>query len=505
VIIAMQDTALAFVNQYRDDLFPEAPVVFVSTNTAMPTVRNSTGILAPPVFDGTVDLAASLQPDLRELFVVSGAGGIDKEYERAARAALRRFESRFRITYLSGLTMPDLQQKVAHLPERSAVFFVMLYRDGADANFHPLKSLDEVVQAANAPVYCWVDSAMDHGIVGGYLKDQMRQTEAIGKLALRVLHGERAEDIAVEAPALQVNEVDWRQLRRWGLSEARLPANTQVNFREQSPWVRARWYIVGTLAVILAQTLLIAGLLVQRARTQQAEERARSSQMALQRSFDRIRDLGARLLGAQDAERSRIARELHDDVSQQMALLEIDIELLRDGADGPAEAVTAEVLARVRGIAKCVHDLSHRLHPAKLRLIGLGSALEGLRREMSQAAITVTFTHDDVPAMLPGDIAMCLFRVAQEALQNAVKYSQGSVVRMHLGHSPDEISLSISDDGAGFDADAALGAGLGLISMGERAEAVGGRLEIRSSPGSGTRVTVRIPLAQKDDSERLAV
>src|SRR5262245_34076229 len=88
VIIAMQDTALAFVNRYRAELFPETPVVFLSTNAAAPTVRNGTGLLAPPVFDGTVELAAALQPDLQELFVVTGAGSIDKEYERAVRAAL---------------------------------------------------------------------------------------------------------------------------------------------------------------------------------------------------------------------------------------------------------------------------------------------------------------------------------------------------------------------------------------------------------------------------------
>jgi signal transduction histidine kinase len=504
VVITMQETALDFVNEYRADLFPETPIVFLSTSTAIPKVPNGTGILAPPLFDGTVDLAAALQPDLREVFVVTGAGSIDRDYETAVRAALRRFESRLHVTFLSALTMPEIQAKVASLPDRSAVFFVMVYRDGAGTNFHPLESLDEVARVANAPVYCWVDSGMDHGIVGGYLKDQQLQTAAIGKLALRVLHGERAEDIPVETPAIHVNEVDWRQLRRWGISEALVPASTQIKFREPGLWERARWYILGTLAIVVAQTVLIAALLVQRAHRQEAEERVRNSQTALQRSFDRIRDLGARLIGAQDEERARIARELHDDVSQQMALLEIDIELLRGATDGPSESVTAEVLARARSIARSVHDLSHRLHPAKLRLIGLASALEGLRREMSQGDITITFAHDAGPP-LPADVTLCLFRVAQEALQNAVKYSNGRVVSMHLAHSPDAVTLTIRDDGNGFDAEAALGEGLGLISMQERAEAVGGRLEIQSRPDTGTQVTLRVPFSQKKDSERLAV
>jgi signal transduction histidine kinase len=122
---------------------------------------------------------------------------------------------------------------------------------------------------------------------------------------------------------------------------------------------------------------------------------------------------------------------------------------------------------------------------------------------MAQGDISVTFTHDAVPA-LPSDITLCLFRVAQEALQNAVKYSHGRAVSMHLAYLPDAISLTVSDDGRGFDQQAVNGEGLGLISMGERAEAVSGRLEIRSSVGTGTRVTVRIPLGQKG-SERVAV
>src|SRR4029450_6036139 len=99
-----------------------------------------------------------------------------------------------------GLAMSDLQRKVASLPERSALFFVMLYRDGAGSNFRPLESLDEVVKTANVPVYCWVDSAMDHGIVGGYLKDQLRQTEAIGQLAIRVLRGDRRQALPGGTP-----------------------------------------------------------------------------------------------------------------------------------------------------------------------------------------------------------------------------------------------------------------------------------------------------------------
>ena len=258
--------------------------------------------------------------------------------------------------------------------------------------------------------------------------------------------------------------------------------------------------MLGAATILLAQTVLIAGLLVQRSRRRQAEEQVRGSQAALRTSYERIRDLGARLLSAQENERSRIARELHDDISQQMALLEIDLELLGRAVQGDAGELAGDALARTQGIARSVHDLSHRLHPAKLRLIGLVSAIGGLQRELSQPNIEIAFTHDKVPPTLPPDVTLCLFRIAQEALHNAIKYSQARHVAVHLGGVSEGLALAIADDGVGFDVDAAWGTGLGLISMGERVEAIGGTFKVQSNPGIGTRLEVTVPLHAVEDT-----
>src|SRR4029079_8316479 len=125
-----------------------------------------------------------------------------------------------------------------------------------------------------------------------------------------------ADGIPISAPELSVSQVDWRQLQRWHIDETRIPSGTLVLFRRPSAWERHRVSIVPAIAVLLAQTSLIAGLVVQAARRGQAEKRARRSQAEVRTSYERIRDLGRRLLEAQDAERSRVARELHDDISQ---------------------------------------------------------------------------------------------------------------------------------------------------------------------------------------------
>ncbi len=159
-----------------------------------------------------------------------------------------------------------------------------------------------------------------------------------------------------------------------------------------------------------------------------------------------------------------------------------------------AMRLAIEAGARSREIARSLHELSHRLHPARLRLLGLIAALEALRVELSQSGMVVTFTHDSVPSALPSDVTLCLYRVVQETAQNAIKYSKATKVSIHLdGRSPG-LTLSISDDGVGFDVDAAWHNGLGLVSMQERLEAVAGSFEIRSTTGGGTRITAVVPL-----------
>ena len=504
LVVAMGEIPLAFVNRYAGDLFPGASIVFFTNRRPASRPANSTGLTADLDLRRSIALASALQPEVQQVFVVLGADIARRQLDLLAREQLKSLEPRLQFTYLSGLATSELEMRVGSLPPHSIVYYLVVDRDGANQNFHPIEYLDRVTAVSNAPVYCWVDSAMGHGVVGGSMKDQVAQMRAIGDLSLKVLHGQRAESIPVAAVDLNVNQVDWRELRRWGISEARVPVGTLVRFREPSAWDRYKFYILIALGVLLAQSVLIVGLLVQRMRRRQAEEQVRGSQTELRVSYDRIRDLGARLLNAQETERARIARELHDDVSQQMALLEIDLEILGRSGNGNGESLR-EVLHRARDVGRSVHELSHSLHPAKLRLIGLVAGLHGLQRELSQSGAAITFTHDNVPPALSPELTLCLFRVVQEALQNALKYGKASNISVVLRGEPTELLLTISDDGVGFDVGAAWGKGLGLISMWERVEAMGGTCQVHSKPGTGTRVEVVAPLRTVQGTENVAV
>jgi signal transduction histidine kinase/ActR/RegA family two-component response regulator len=493
LIIAIQNAAIDFVNYHRDTLFRDAPVVFLTNDRASARPPNSTGLIHERDLAATIAFLRQLQPDVRQVFVVTGLSPGEKQYEGVIREWAPS-EPELTFTYLSGLTTTALEDRLSRLPEHSAVYYLSVGEDGAGQRFHPLEYLDRVAAAANAPTYCWVDSAMDHGIVGGSLYSQARAIERIGQLAQRVLRGESADSIPVAALSLNADMVDWHQLRRWRIDEARVPAGTIVRFRDPTIWDRYRIYILAALTLLITQSVLITGLLIQRQRRRRAEEELRGSQGELRRSNERNRDLGARLLRAQEDERALIARELHDDIGQQIALLTIELSLLGRAKLDEAGNLAKETLSRVQDLARSVQNLSHRVHPARLRVLGLIPALEALRDELSRNEIDIRLTHEMVPATLHGDLTLCLFRVVQEALQNALKHSKARNVSVHLTGRRGVLALSIVDDGVGFDVDDAVGTGLGLISMNERLDAVGGSLEIRSKPGVGTELTIRVPL-----------
>jgi signal transduction histidine kinase len=154
-----------------------------------------------------------------------------------------------------------------------------------------------------------------------------------------------------------------------------------------------------------------------------------------------------------------------------------------------------ELSAQVKQLSSFVHDLSHQLHPAKLEQFGLLAALRGLCKELTQSnGLSVEFTHHEVPDVIPEDSALCLYRIAQEALQNVIKHSAAHHADVELSGSAGEICLRIVDDGAGFDSKLSDGkGGLGLVSMRERLRLVGGAIVIDSQLSGGTRIDVRVP------------
>jgi PAS domain S-box-containing protein len=217
------------------------------------------------------------------------------------------------------------------------------------------------------------------------------------------------------------------------------------------------------------------------------------------RAEEAMLDLGGRLIAAQEAERARVARELHDGLSQNLALQAVELELLGQRPPTAAADITSrmqELSAQMKKLSTEVHRISHDLHPAKLTQLGLTAAVAELchaGRPVHQ--VPMAFTHKDIPRSLPLDVALCLYRVAQESLQNVVRHSGAKQVVVELKKVQNEIHLSVADDGSGFDVESKrTSSALGLVSMRERVRLVHGRMRIESKPGKGTRVEVKVPV-----------
>ncbi len=212
-----------------------------------------------------------------------------------------------------------------------------------------------------------------------------------------------------------------------------------------------------------------------------------------------IHDMSQRLMSAQEIERTGIARELHDDIGQRLALLSVRLDQVTTRATRWTKkdrCLVENLRQQVKDISSDIQHISHQLHPSKLSLLGLPATVRSFCRQMqTNGKLHIDYVTHDVPSTLPKEMALGLYRVVQEAVANILKHSGASHARVMLTGAPDTLALTISDSGVGFDTDARRGKdGLGLISMQERVHLLGGSMRIRSEPSQGTCVDVRVPL-----------
>jgi PAS domain S-box-containing protein len=223
----------------------------------------------------------------------------------------------------------------------------------------------------------------------------------------------------------------------------------------------------------------------------------KQAESALKDSRRELRALAGRLINAEEEERKRISRELHDDLSQKLALLAFDTGGLLTAPLSPeAKDQLLHLRTHIVQLAQDVRQISHQLHPSVLEDLGLTAALREMCEEFSaREGIEVAFNEQNVPQALPVEVASCLYRVAQEALHNVLKHAQTRHAQVTVRGCPDGVRLSIQDAGVGFDSEAALlRHGLGIVSMKERVRLVQGEFSIHSRPGKGAEVGVFVPL-----------
>ena len=619
LIITVGPASLRFIAELHERFVQDTPIVFCAVLGEIPELVDSdkhfTGVWGRLHPEETLITALHMLPGTKHVVVVGGVGKLDDRFETVSKEAFHNYESNLEFTYLTNLTMPDLLERLKHLPHHTIVYHTSITQDAAGARFiDSAQSVPLVASAAHAPVFVMEDLDLRAGTVGGDLVNWADDGRVAAEMAVRVLNGEKPENMPIVTSNHNYT-FDWHALQRWGLTESNLPPGSIVLNKPPTLWESYAQYIVMGLILLVVQAVAILALLWQRAQRKVIQEKLKESQNRLEsivqsamdaiiaidddqritvfnraaekmfgcpeqeaigtsidrfiperfrtahnthiRQFDQSdvanRELGGtrslfglrgsgeefpietsisrtlagkekiftvmirdvterrraelalasvsrRLIKAQEEERTWIARELHDDITQRIVLLAMNLDTLKEDlstSNGNLIRRIEDAGKQTRELANDIQALSHRLHSSKLDHLGLVGACRSFCKEVSDRQnIEVSFHSQDLPENLPKQIALCLFRVLQEALQNAIKHSGVRRFDVSLTATPGEILLAVHDSGVGFDPEKSVsGRGLGLISMKERLKLVDGELSIDSQLHQGTTIHARVPLS----------
>jgi len=489
VLVAVGSATLDFVLRRRAELWPDVPVVFAMvdepTAARLKLPADVTGNTMKLRFGDMMTVARAVVSDLARIAIVGDpltSQNVWRHFADEIPIATTDVE----VIDLTGMPMTELRTRVAALPDRTAILYTGIYSDGKGTYFPPSDALALVAEVANRPIVVTSEIFLARGGIGGFVLTPSAVGEEAARLALRILDGEVASTIPVAMGNAIRPIFNWQQLQRWGVSENRLPPGSEIHFRVSTAWEQYRAAILLTCALLALQGTLIVRLLYERRQRRRSESAAQ--------------ELSGRIISAQEDERARLARELHDDVTQRLAVLAIDAgreeRALPSTAGGTAIRTMREGLVR---LSEDVHALSYKLHPSILEDLGLIDALRSECERFSRTCPTrLEVSAEAMTKTLPRDVALCLFRIAQEALRNVARHARAGQAQVSVRCVDRGLELAVRDNGRGFDpTHHRAGTSLGHASMRQRAFLLGGKIDIDSSPGHGTTVLAWVPLPEE--------
>jgi signal transduction histidine kinase len=339
VVIAALGPALDFMLAHGSEVFPGASTVFCGIDRRDLSARrlppDVTGVILKREFAPTLQMAGLLQPETRHVVFVAGSSEFDRRLVDQARAEFQAVRPQVPVQYLTGLPLKELLDTLANLQPRSVVLYSTMFADRTGKPFIPHEVAEQISRAAAAPVYGFLDQFLGRGIVGGHLYSLDAHGAEAARLALRILGGTPASALPPIEPSATRDMFDGRQLRRWGISERRLPADAIVWYRTISPWERYRTTILITAGVLLLQFGTIVSLLLERGKRRRTQTALRESEARAAEQRSELMHLGrVALVGELSA---ALAHETRQPLAAILTNARVARRMLELGQFDPAE------------------------------------------------------------------------------------------------------------------------------------------------------------------------
>ena len=510
----------------RAELFPGTPIVFLSIDERnianLYPAPGLTGVWGEINFKPNLKLALALHPGTRRVVLIQGVSEIDKFWATKAKEDFREYASGLEFSDLAGLTIPAMRNALASLPPDTVVFFVSHILDKAGNAYESPDYLRQVSPASAAPIYGTTEAHLGGGAVGGAILSFEALGSEAGRVGLRLLAGEQPEAIPPHlVPGVLM--FDWRELKRWGISEASLPPGSVVRYKELSFWEQYKWHIVGALTLIALQAALIAVLLVERRRRQRAREALDQLNAELER---RVASRTA-ALDSKSRELESFAYSVAHDLKAPLRSIDGYSRLLvedysKDLAD-EARYFIGNIQTSTEEMGQLIDDLlaysrleRREFNPGRLELHPLINRLvEQKRREAANHNIEFVINVNGGSVVADAD---GLTQSLRNYLDNAVKFTQ-KVPRPRIEVGAKETAegclMWVRDNGIGFDvkygdkifgifqrlnpAEDYPGTGIGLALVRKAIERMGGRAWAESSPGQGATFYLKLPKTDGDE------
>ena len=517
VVVALGPRSLEFTIKHQAALGFQAPVVFCCTSrtrlAAFNTPDNVIGVISEFDLTKTLELAQRLQPSARNLVVVTGATEFDQQSAQIARQQLAPFERKYETKFLIGLPYDDLMAALKRLPRDTIVIVMTMFADGAGRLFITPEIVQDIANAASAPVYTPYETYLGRGVVGGRMDSFEQIGSEVADVALRILAGVAPSGLPSQPTAGSADRVDWRQLKRWNIPESSLPVGTEVRFREFTVWELYRWHIVGVFAVVLLQSIIIAWSLFEHHRRHVAERELRRRLLEV---MHLNRTVTAGTLSAS------IAHELNQPLGAIHSYAEAAEIHLK--ADPPNIARVEQILGNIRrddqraaDIIKHFRGLLKKSEALELREFDLNdvvrSAISILDPEAAKRGVVLSMHPAEAAMPVRADqihLQQVILNLAVNGM-DAMQDCESGTGRMSIQTTlsgDSEAEVRVNDSGTGIPDDKLgevfeafyttkrTGTGLGLSIARTIVETYGGKIRAENRPGGGAAFSFTLPLAK---------